>query len=96
MIIRSSRHNGLKRFVETNQAKGIGTELIDKVRKILAALILADDLNEFVRDAPPGWRVHRMTGKRKSTWSVAVTGNWRLTFEEHEGLISNLDMEEYL
>jgi proteic killer suppression protein len=31
--------------------------------------------------ALPGLRSHRLTGDRKGTWSVNVSGNWRITFE---------------
>jgi proteic killer suppression protein len=28
----------------------------------------------------PGYRFHELTGQRKGTYSVLVSGNWRLTF----------------
>jgi toxin HigB-1 len=45
----------------------------------------------------PGWKVHRLTGDRKGTWSLTVTRNWRLTFriDRTEGEIFDLDYEDY-
>jgi len=44
MIIRSVRHRGLKRLIEDNQARGIRPDLINRIRNILTALILAEDM----------------------------------------------------
>jgi proteic killer suppression protein len=29
----------------------------------------------------PGYKLHRLAGKEKGTWSVWVSGNWRVTFQ---------------
>ncbi|MBW1676433.1 MAG: type II toxin-antitoxin system RelE/ParE family toxin [Deltaproteobacteria bacterium] len=29
----------------------------------------------------PGFKLHELSGKEKGTWSVWVTGNWRVTFQ---------------
>lgn len=44
---------------------------------------------------PPGWRIHQLTGARAGTWSISVSGNWRITFDLEEGEIGNLDLEDY-
>jgi proteic killer suppression protein len=31
--------------------------------------------------ALPGLSLHELTGNRKGTWSVSVSGNWRITFK---------------
>ena len=80
MIVRSIRHKGLKNLIVKDQTRGLDADMVDKLRKVLAALILADNIEGFMSDAPPGWRVHRLSGNRQSTWSVTITGNWRLTF----------------
>lgn len=28
----------------------------------------------------PGWKLHLLQGDLKDHWSVAVNGNWRMTF----------------
>ena len=44
---------------------------------------------------PPGWRIHQLTGDRAGTWSLSVSGNWRITFDLVDGEICNLDLEDY-
>lgn len=58
-------------------------------------LLLADDMNSFLADAPAGWRVHRLSGERQEEWSVSVSGNYRLTFQERDGQIDRLNLEDY-
>jgi toxin HigB-1 len=93
MDIRSVRHRGLRRFLEADDDRGIRPDLVDRVRKILAVLILAPDMHG-VR-GPPGWRVHQLSGDRVGTWSISVSGNWRITFEVEDGEILHLDLEDY-
>ncbi len=44
---------------------------------------------------PPGWRIHRLSGDRAGTWSVSVSGNWRITFDIERDEICNLNLEDY-
>jgi proteic killer suppression protein len=37
---------------------------------------------------PPGWRIHQMKGDRAGTWSISVSGNWRITFDIEHGVIA--------
>jgi plasmid maintenance system killer protein len=34
-------------------------------------------------------------GTPAGTWSISVSGNWRLTFDIRQGEICNLDLEDY-
>lgn len=68
-------------------------DLVDRVRNILAVLISAADMDGV--QGPPGWRVHRLAGDRAGTWSISVSGNWRITFDVVDGEICNLDLEDY-
>ena len=95
MIVRSVRHRGLRRLLENNDARFLPNELVDRVRRILTLVILADHMNGFIDDAPSGWRVHRLSGDRRREWSVSVSGNWRITFEEDDGHIHRLNLEDY-
>ncbi len=69
--------------------------LANRVRKILTVLILADEMDEFIANAPPSWRVHKLSGKRRKEWSVSVSGNWRITFKEESGHVDGLNLEDY-
>lgn len=74
-------------------AERSGGDPLDRVRKILTALILAPSMSEVT--GPPGWRVHELKGDRAGTWSVSASGNWRITFEIDNGEIKKLDLEDY-
>lgn len=82
-------------MIEEDNPRLLRQDLVDRVRKILTALVLADDLNSFITDAPRGWRVHRLSGDRGDDWSVSVSGNWRITFVEEDGYIDLLNLEDY-
>lgn len=69
--------------------------MADRIRKILAALVLSDDLGGFIAGSPPGWRIHPLTGDRKGVWSVSASGNWRITFKESKGMLEELNLEDY-
>ena len=93
MEIRSTRHKGLRRLIEDDDGRGIRPDLTARVRSILAILISAADM-DGVR-GPPGWRIHRLSGDRVGTWSISVSGNWRITFDLADGAIRNLNLEDY-
>ena len=93
MRIRSIRHRGLRRFVETDDAREIRPDLVNRVRRILTALVAARDLDGV--GGPPGWRLHQLTGDRAGTWSISASGNWRITFTLQDGELCDLDLEDY-
>ncbi|MDE0346047.1 MAG: type II toxin-antitoxin system RelE/ParE family toxin [Boseongicola sp.] len=95
MIVRSFRHRGVRQLYESNSSQLLKQDLAERVRGILAALTLAETMDWFIRDAAPGWRVHRLSGQRRNIWSVFVSGNWRITFEERNGAIERLNLEDY-
>ena len=95
MTVRSVRHRGLRRLIVENNSRFLRQNLVDRVRKILTVLILAEHIDRFIADAPSGWRVHRLSGERQNEWSVSVSGNWRITFEEKDGYIDRLNLEDY-
>lgn len=43
----------------------------------------------------PGYRFHRLTGERKGTFAVSVTGNWRITFRFDGEDAVDVDLEDY-
>ena len=93
MQIRSIRHNGLHRLIEDNDTRGIRQDLVKRVRRVLTALVLAEDMPGLL--APPGWRIHRLSGDRAGQWSVSVSGNWRITFAVRDDEIWSLNLEDY-
>jgi len=76
--IRNFVHKGLKRLYEEDNPKGVPSETVDKLRKMLAFLDDMEDPEEL--RALTAWKVHTLTGNRKGVWSLHVTRNRRLTF----------------
>ena len=93
MKIRSINHRGLSRLIEDNDSRELGPDMVKRLRAILTVLIAATDISGIT--GPPGWRIHQLKGERAGTWSISVSGNWRVTFDEQQGEISNLNLEDY-
>lgn len=43
----------------------------------------------------PGLYLHEFKGKRKGTWAVRVSGNWRITFRFEGEDAVDVDYEDY-
>jgi len=76
-MIRSFKHKGLARFLESGSKSGIQAQHADRLRLVLAQLSAATAPEDM---GLPGLRLHPLKGDRKGTWSVWVSGNWRVTF----------------
>ena len=76
-MIRSFKHKGLERFFLKGTKSGIQAKHALKLRLILGRLnasVSSQDMNL------PGLYLHQLSGERDKTWSVRVSGNWRVTF----------------
>ena len=76
-MIRSFKHKGLERFFTKSIKAGIQAKHAERLRLILGWL------NAAVCPADmklPGLNLHQLSGNRKGTWAVKVSGNWRVTF----------------
>lgn len=93
MNIRSIRHKGLERYIETGDSRGIQHDLVTRIRRVVTSLGAASSAETML--GPPGWRIHQLSGDRTGTWSISVSGNWRITFEIEDGDVLNLDLEDY-
>jgi toxin HigB-1 len=76
-MIKSFKHSGLKKFYETDSKAGIVPAHAKKLRMQLSVLDVATKPGDMDRS---GWGLHPLTGKLDGFWSIAVNGNWRLTF----------------
>ena len=85
----------MRRLLEEDDPRFLRRDLVGRVRSVLTVLVLADTMEGFIADAPSGWRVHRLSGDRRNEWSVSVSGNWRITFEEIDAAIVRLNLEDY-
>jgi proteic killer suppression protein len=95
MTIRNVLHRGLRRFIMRDDASGLPPAVVERVRTIVTFLQEMEDPGEL--RGVPGWRVHRLAGDRRGTWSLTVTRNWRLTFriDQTANEIVDLDYEDY-
>jgi proteic killer suppression protein len=95
VTIRNFAHKGLKKLYTEDSEKGVPPNTVDKLRKTLAYLDDMEDPEEL--RALTSWKVHSLTGDRKGTWSLSVTGNRRLTFriDAAEREICDLNLEDY-
>jgi proteic killer suppression protein len=57
----------------------------------LLALDTATNINDMDL---PAFNLHPLKGSDKDRWSIWVNGNWRVTFEFHEGDAFILDYED--
>ena len=91
-MIRSFKHKGLRRFFLEGAKSGIQPPHAGRLRLILSwlgASVEAKDMDL------PGLKLHRLKGDRKDTWSVWVSGNWRVTFSFEGKDAVNVDYEDY-
>jgi toxin HigB-1 len=93
MFIRNIKHKGLRRFIETDDPRELNAELVGRIRNIIAALVVANSMSDL--SGPPGWRIHMLKGNMLGTWSISVSGNWRITFAVETDEILDLNLEDY-
>jgi toxin HigB-1 len=92
-MIGSIRHKALRKLFDEGNAKGLSPDLVPRLRRMLTALNAADDLKQL--ETFPGWRLHALKGDKLGTWSLSVSGNWRLIFEWQDGVAEELDLVDY-
>ena len=93
MGIQSVRHRGLERLLEQDDPRERRGDLVKRIRNVLALMIAASGIETL--QGPPGWRIHQLVSDRAGTWSISVSGNWRITFIIDGGFIVDLDLKDY-
>ena len=91
-MIHNFRHKGLKRLFDSGISAGINPQHVTRLRRILALLETAETLDDMDL---PGLNLHELKGERKGTWSVKVSGNWRVTFKIKQGDAIDVNYEDY-
>ena len=91
-MIRSFRHKGLERFFLKGMKSGIQAKHASKLRLILGRLNASQSPKDMNL---PGLYLHQLGGDRRGTWSIRVSGNWRVTFRFVEGDAEVVDYEDY-
>ena len=91
-MIQNFKHKGLKQLFESGIAKGVNPKHAKRLMNILALLETAETTDDMDL---PGLKLHQLKGKRKETWAVTVSGNWRTTFKIQNGDALDIDYEDY-
>ncbi len=91
-MIKSWAHKGLKKFYETGSKAGIQPIHAERLRELLLALDSAEEVQQLNL---PSYRLHSLIGDRQNTWSLTVSGGWRITFEFHDGDAYITNYEDY-
>ena len=77
---------------EKGQVRLIDPSLRVRVANLLAVLDAAANALDLVG---PGDRLHELHGDQAGVWSVAVSGNWRITFRFTDGNAHDVDLVDY-
>ena len=91
-MIHSFSHRGLEQFFTKGSYRAIPVQFAPRLERMLDRLDAAvkpDDMDL------PGYRFHRLSGKRKTCFAVSVSGNWRLTFKFDGDNAIEVDLEDY-
>jgi len=92
MAILGFRHKGLRLFFSEGKTTKIQAQHAKRLRLILGRLNVASDPRDMDL---PGLGLHPLKGSRQGTWSVQVSGNWRVTFELIGTDVDRVDYEDY-
>ena len=90
-MIKGFKHKGLKELFEKGRTAKVNTQHSAKCLRILDALDAALQPEEMII---PGFKFHGLNTKPKS-YAVAVTGNWRVTFEWGGQDATHVELADY-
>ena len=91
-MIKKFSHRGLERFFTKGTKAGIQAKHEKRIRLILARLQASTSPGDMDL---PGLRLHELKGKRKGTWAVNVSGDWRITFMFDGADAIDVNYEDY-
>ena len=91
-MIQTFKSKALEKLFKEGNAKGIPKEFEKRTRarfEVIDAAIIIDDIRI------PGYDLHELKGDRQGTWSIKVSGNWRITFTFEDNNAYDIDLEDY-
>ncbi len=91
-MIKKFKHKGLRKLFESGIGAGVQTQHSTRLRRILALLETADSIEDMDL---PSLNLYELKGNRKGTYTVKVSGNWRVTFQVADGDVYDVDYEDY-
>lgn len=94
-MIKSFKHKGLKRFFSDPRFTDL-SGISEKMAKRLIVILDALDVIEAPAEMDiAGLYFHQLKGKRKRTYSVRVTANWRVTWSMDGKDAADVNLEDY-
>ncbi|MDA2936798.1 type II toxin-antitoxin system RelE/ParE family toxin [Acidobacteria bacterium AH-259-A15] len=91
-MIQSFRHKGLEHFFLKGSKAGIQGKHAPRLRLIVGRLNASTKAKDMDL---PGLYLHELKGERRGTWSVRVSGNWRVTFRFDGPDVYEVNYEDY-
>ncbi len=91
-MIKKFRHKGLERFFVRGTRAGIQAKHAERLYLILGRLNASTSPGDMNL---PRLGLHELGGDRKGTWSVKVSGNWRVTFTFSGKNACDVNYEDY-
>ena len=92
LVIATFRHRGLKRLFEQGDRSKVPANQVRRVEDVLGHLDHAQRPSDLDL---PGYRLHALKGQLKGTWSVTISGNWRIIFRFVDGDAFDVDLVDY-
>ena len=91
-MIRSFRHKGFKRLHLADDASGVLSAHVAKIRRVL---LLLDSTTQPGDMDLPGFKLYPLKGDLKGFWAVSVSGNWRIIFRFVDGDAVDVELIDY-
>lgn len=91
-MIKDFKHKGLEKFFLTGSKAGIQAVHAKRLQLILGRLNASTNPRDMNL---PGLHLHELKGDRQGTWSVRVSGNWRVTFIFDQADAIAVNYEDY-
>ena len=91
-MIKSFKHKALEKLFFDDDRSKINHDHIAKLIRILDRLDASTNPQDMNL---PGYKLHELKGKKKGSWAVWVSGNWRITFEFDGNDAINVDYIDY-
>lgn len=91
-MIKSFANSATRQFANEGKSKFSGLD-VQKAQMRIAALHAAGSLNDLGTLKSVG--VHKLRGKRKEQWAMAINGPWRLCFRFIDGNAFDVEIVDY-
>ncbi|CAD5938640.1 type II toxin-antitoxin system RelE/ParE family toxin [Planktothrix agardhii] len=91
-MIQTFKNKALEKLFQENINKGVPHNLEKKIRirlEVIDSALMLEDIRL------PGYDLHELKGDRQGTWSIKISGNWRITFSFEDGEVYNVNLEDY-